>query len=70
MDDPPRLPATGDHGARYEDGPPRVPRWVTIAAIVAIMVVLSIVAVMLISGGAGHIPPPHGAGTAATGLGV
>lgn len=67
MDDPPRFRVTGD--VRYDDGPARVPRWVTIAAIVVIVVGLSIVAVML-TGGGSHIPPPHGAGTVVTWLGV
>jgi hypothetical protein len=59
MAEPPRFPASGDD-VRYDDERPRVPHWVTLAVIVAIVVALAVVAVLLIGGGAGHTTPQHG----------
>lgn len=41
-------------------GPPRMPRWVKVAAVVVGLLVLALVVKFVVDGGAGHGPSRHG----------
>jgi hypothetical protein len=36
------------------------PRWVTLTLIIGLLLAVLVVVVLLMSGGAGHVRPPHG----------
>jgi hypothetical protein len=73
MADPSPFPATGDEtGVRpSEDRPPRAPRWVKVAGVIVVVLVLLLVGLKLTGvmdqGGHGPGPGPHVGGAKAPG---
>jgi hypothetical protein len=61
MANPPRYPDTGDVPDR--ESPPRTPRWVMIAGIIALILALLFVVMMVVGGG-------HGPGRHLSGMGL
>jgi hypothetical protein len=68
MAEPPRSPGTSDdRGMQYDrESTTGIPRWLKVAGLALIILVLLIVAVMLIGGRGGHTRVRHGGATGDT----